>query len=90
VIGHCVSWCSYAIGFGPVTWLLLTEIFPARVRGTAMAACSSINWALSFVVTLTFLPTLHALGAGLLFVAYCFLWCVLPAGYRLQSNRNLQ
>lgn len=41
-----------------------------------MALCSSLNWAISFVVSLTFIPMLHALGAGLLFALYCILRCV--------------
>jgi sugar porter (SP) family MFS transporter len=63
---------SFAIGLGPVFWLLISEIYPVRIRGRAMSVATMANWAANFVVTISFLTLLSALGnAGtfLLFAA---------------------
>lgn len=44
----------YAMSLGPVTWVLLAEIFPNRVRGIAMATCTFALWVGSFTLTYTF------------------------------------
>ncbi len=48
----------YAMTLGPVTWVLLAEIFPDRVRATAMAVCTFALWTASFILTYTF-PVLN-------------------------------
>lgn len=49
----------YAMTLGPVTWVLLAEIFPDRLRATAMAVCTFALWTASFLLTYTF-PLLNA------------------------------
>ncbi len=49
----------YAMTLAPVTWVVLSEIFPSRVRGTAMAIATGSLWAACFVLTYTF-PLLNA------------------------------
>ena len=44
----------YEIGLGPVVWLLLSEIYPLSVRGTAMSIGATANWIFSFVTGLMF------------------------------------
>lgn len=39
----------------PVTWLVLSEIYPMEIRGRAFAFCSSFNWAANLFISLTFL-----------------------------------
>jgi hypothetical protein len=39
---------SFAIGLGPVFWLLISEIYPVRVRASAMSAAACANWAANF------------------------------------------
>lgn len=66
----------YAMSLGPITWVLLSEIFPNRVRGIAMAVCTAALWIASFGLTYTF-PFLNSgLGTGgtfLLYAVICFL-----------------
>ena len=47
--------CAYSFSFGPVTWVILSEIFPAATKGRAMAFTTSFNWLGNFVVSATFL-----------------------------------
>lgn len=50
----------YAMTLGPVTWVLLSEIFPNRVRGIAMAVCTFALWTGCFTLTYSF-PILNSL-----------------------------
>uniref|UniRef100_A0A3B4A1B9 Solute carrier family 2, facilitated glucose transporter member 10 n=1 Tax=Periophthalmus magnuspinnatus TaxID=409849 RepID=A0A3B4A1B9_9GOBI len=61
---------AYSIGFGPMTWLLLSEIFPTEVRGRAFAFTSCFNWSAHVLVTFTFLHLIDAIGLPSLFLLY--------------------
>ena len=60
----------YAMSLAPVTWVVLSEIFPARVRGVAMAVSTFFLWAASFVLTYTFPSLNEAVGAAGAFWLY--------------------
>ena len=49
----------YAMSLAPVTWVILSEIFPNRIRGAAMAVSTFFLWAASFVLAYTF-PLLNS------------------------------
>jgi sugar porter (SP) family MFS transporter len=49
----------YAMSLAPVTWVVISEIFPNRIRGAAMAVAVSALWIACFILTLTF-PILNA------------------------------
>lgn len=60
----------YALTLAPVTWVLLSEIFPNRVRGLAMSLGTLALWVACFLLTYTF-PLLNAgLGAAGSFLLY--------------------
>lgn len=65
----------YAMSLGPVTWVLLSEIFPTRVRGVAMATCTFALWTGCTTLTFSF-PSLNASlgssGTFWLYSAICF------------------
>jgi sugar porter (SP) family MFS transporter len=61
---------SFAIGLGPVFWLMISEIFPLTVRGQAMAVCSVANWAANFVVSYYFLQLIDGIGRSATFWLY--------------------
>jgi SP family xylose:H+ symportor-like MFS transporter len=44
----------FALSVGPVTWVILSEIFPTRIRGRAMGIATVCLWLANFVVTQTF------------------------------------
>lgn len=68
----------YAMTLGPVTWVLLAEIFPDRVRATAMAVCTFALWTASFILTYTFPILNRALRSYGTFWIYAGICC---AGY---------
>jgi SP family sugar:H+ symporter-like MFS transporter len=53
---------AFGVSWGPVMWVLLGEMFPNQLRGAALAVSGATNWAANFVVTVTFLPLLGAVG----------------------------
>ncbi len=53
----------YAMTLGPVTWVLLSEIFPDRIRGVAMATCTFALWVGCCTLTYSFPPMNAALGS---------------------------
>jgi SP family xylose:H+ symportor-like MFS transporter len=44
----------FAVAVGPVTWVILSEIFPTRIRGRAMSIATICLWVANFVVSQTF------------------------------------
>jgi sugar porter (SP) family MFS transporter len=63
----------FAIGLGPVFWLLISEIFPLAVRGRCMSVATVANWGSNFAVTLVFPPLVAALGSASAFLAFAVL-----------------
>ncbi|PKK23746.1 solute carrier family 2 (facilitated glucose transporter), member 10 [Columba livia] len=61
---------AFSIGFGPMTWLVLSEIYPAGIRGRAFAFCNSFNWAANLLMSLSFLDLLDAIGFSWMFLLY--------------------
>lgn len=60
--GLMVYVASFAIGLGPVFWLLISEIYPLRVRGIAMSIASEANWGSNLIIALTFLTLIQVFG----------------------------
>ena len=53
---------SFAISLGPIFWLLNAEIYPLSVRSKAAGIGTMANWTFNFIVSLTFLLLIEALG----------------------------
>jgi SP family galactose:H+ symporter-like MFS transporter len=76
----------FAIGLGPVFWLLISEIFPLAIRARGMSAATIANWLANLVVALTFLDLVDLLGrpgvfflyAGLTLAALLFARALVP------------
>ena len=76
----CSSWLSWPSDAMPcrslpVTWVVISEIFPNRVRGAAMSVAVTALWLASFILTYTFPLFNHALGAAWTFWIYAIV-CV--------------
>jgi SP family galactose:H+ symporter-like MFS transporter len=70
VISLAVYVACFAIGLGPVFWLLISEIYPLKIRGRAMGVATMMNWGSNLIVALTFLSLLHSLGRSATFWLY--------------------
>jgi sugar porter (SP) family MFS transporter len=60
----------YAMSLAPITWVVLSEIFPNKIRGVAMSIATFSLWIASFVLTFTFPILNDALGASGTFWVY--------------------
>ena len=60
----------YAMTLGPMTWVLISEIFPNKVRAVAVATCTFFLWIGSFTLTLSFPLLNEALGTSGTFWIY--------------------
>ncbi|HLK50167.1 MAG TPA: sugar porter family MFS transporter [Bryobacteraceae bacterium] len=60
----------FAISLGPIFWLIISEIYPLRVRGLAMGVATMANWGFNLIVALTFLLLVQGVGAAGAFWLY--------------------
>ncbi len=90
---------SFAISLGPIFWLLNAEIYPLGVRSKAAGVGTMANWTFNFIVSLTFLLLIEALGRSGAFWLYggigvltlIFCWALVPEtkGKRLEDIQAL-
>jgi len=59
----------FALSWGPVVWVLLSEMFPNRSRAAAVAVATSANWIANFAVTVTF-PSFSAANLSITYAGY--------------------
>jgi sugar porter (SP) family MFS transporter len=76
----------FASAMGPLVWVVMAEIFPIKVRGSAMGLATLVLWFADFIVTLTF-PIIsdkfHPSTAFWIYAVMCaadlvFMWFYLP------------
>jgi SP family galactose:H+ symporter-like MFS transporter len=77
---------SFAVSLGPIFWLLNAEIYPLSVRSKAAGLGTMANWTFNFIVSLTFLLLIEALGrpgafwlyGGIGIITLIFCWKLVP------------
>lgn len=77
---------SFAASLAPITWVVVTEIFPNKIRGTAMSVAIAAHWSCTFLVTQTFPYILEKIGgqyafgifAAISFFTLFFVWKYIP------------
>jgi hypothetical protein len=60
----------FAISLGPLGWLIISEIYPLKVRGVGMSIGALSNWLFNAVVTFTFLSLVSWLSPAGAFTLY--------------------
>ncbi len=86
IISLMVYVASFGISLGPIPYLLISEIYPLRIRGKAMTVGIVSNWLFNYLVSLTFLDLMKYLGSGGTFCLYAaigviavwFFWRYIP------------
>jgi len=61
---------SFAISLGPIFWLLISEIYPLKIRNSAEGVAATFNWGSNLVIALTFLTLVERLGPSWTFWLY--------------------
>lgn len=59
---------SFMMSWGPITWVLISEIFPNKIRGRAVAIAVAAQWAANYLISSTYPAMLEISGGG----SYCF------------------
>jgi MFS transporter, SP family, galactose:H+ symporter len=70
VISIMLYVASFAISLGPIFWLLISEIYPLKVRSSTEGVAATFNWGSNLLVSLTFLTLLQEIGATRTFWLY--------------------
>ncbi|XP_034108147.1 facilitated trehalose transporter Tret1-2 homolog isoform X1 [Drosophila nasuta] len=86
VTSLCVFIIMFSIGFGPVPWLMMGELFATDIKGFAGSIAGTTNWVLAFIITKTFKNLTDGLGtggtfwlfAGLTVVGIVFVFFIVP------------
>ena len=76
----------FSLGWGPLPWLLMSEVFPPRAKGPASGICTLTNWLFVFVVTKNFPQMIHTLTeqgtfwffGGCCLLSFIFVYCFVP------------
>ncbi|MCA9668487.1 MAG: sugar porter family MFS transporter [Myxococcales bacterium] len=76
----------FGFSWGPVTWVLLGEMFNNRIRGAALSVAASAQWVANFLVSTTFPKLLDSIGLGASYgiytfwalVSFFFVWRYIP------------
>ena len=61
---------SFAVSIGPIMWVLFSELFPNRIRGTAVSFVGLVNSTVAFLVTFVFPWQLETMGNSTTFLIY--------------------
>lgn len=64
IVAMCVFILMFSLGFGPIPWMMIGELFAPDVKGVASSMAGAFNWTLAFVVTKTFVNIKDAMGTG--------------------------
>ncbi len=86
VVFICAFVGFFAFSMGPIKWVVMSEIFPTRIRGRAVAIASLSVWITDFILNLVFPMIREAMGmAGIFFLfslflvpQFFFIWKVMP------------
>ncbi|MCI1882579.1 MAG: sugar porter family MFS transporter [Sporolactobacillus sp.] len=85
---------AYAISMAPVTWVIISEIFPTQIRGRAMSICTVFLWLADFLLSETFPILTQAINVAntfliytvITFLASVFVWRFVPE----TKNKSLE
>uniref|UniRef100_A0A0A9XL62 Facilitated trehalose transporter Tret1 n=1 Tax=Lygus hesperus TaxID=30085 RepID=A0A0A9XL62_LYGHE len=66
---------GFSLGAGPIPWLMMGEILPAKIRGRAASIATGFNWTCTFIVTKTFVDLEKIIGMHGAFWIFSFICC---------------
>lgn len=91
-IGSLVTYIiCFAFSLGPIGWIIVSEVFPLKIRGVAMSICTLSNFAFNFFVVASFPVMLHRLGGGITFWLFSLvsLLCIIFVYYFIPETKGI-
>ena len=95
VLGVVFYIASFAISLGPIFWLMISEIYPLKIRGRAMSIATLSNWLFNMIVAATFLTLIEKLGKAGAFwfygivcvigIVFCYFYVPETKGHSLEE-----
>lgn len=89
---------SFMMSWGPITWVLISEIFPNKIRGKAIAVAVAAQWAANYLISSTY-PAMMEFSGGMTYsiygimslLSFLFVWRMVPEtkGKTLEEMENL-
>lgn len=79
IVAMCVFIVLFSLGFGPIPWMMMGELFANDIKSVAGSAAGTFNWLLAFLVTSTFKSLVDTFGDGptfWIFSAFCIVGIV--------------
>ncbi|MBQ4021644.1 MAG: D-xylose transporter XylE [Bacteroidales bacterium] len=98
VLSIMIYSASFMFSWGPICWVLISEIFPNTIRGAAVAIAVAFQWISNFIVSSTFVPLYtwspaftYGMYACFCVIAAIFVWRLVPEtkGKTLEDMSNL-
>ncbi len=89
---------SFMMSWGPITWVLISELFPNKIRGKAVAVAVAAQWAANYFISSTY-PAMMEFSSGgtywfyggMSILSFFFVWKMIPEtkGKTLEEMENL-
>ena len=89
---------SFMMSWGPICWVLISEIFPNKIRGRAIAIAVAAQWAANYLISSTY-PAMMELSGGMTYcfygllslLSFIFVWKMVPEtkGKTLEEMEHL-
>ena len=101
VLGSSLKWVAvgslvtyiicFAMSLGPIGWILVSEVFPLKIRGIAMSICTVSNFAFNFFVVGSFPILLHRVGGAWTFWMFGFvsLLCIIFVYFFVPETKGI-
>lgn len=101
ILGSSLKWVAvgslvtyiicFAMSLGPIGWILVSEVFPLKIRGVAMSICTVSNFAFNFFVVGSFPIMLHRIGGAWTFWMFGFvsLLCIIFVYFFVPETKGI-
>ena len=91
-VGSLVTYIiCFAMSLGPIGWILVSEVFPLKIRGIAMSICTVSNFAFNFFVVYSFPILLEKIGGAWTFWGFAVvsLLCIIFVYYLVPETKGI-
>ena len=91
-VGSLVTYIiCFAMSLGPIGWIIVSEVFPLKIRGIAMSICTVANFAFNFFVVGSFPVLIHNIGGAYTFWGFAVVsfFCILFVFFFVPETKGI-